>query len=66
MRWNKPKDGDVKFKRRFALFPITVNKQTRWLELVTIKSVYYEDLWLTDRNHNIIHYWGWRDEEFVD
>ena len=42
MRWTKPSDGDIKVKRKFALLPICLNKEVRWLEWVTIEYVYNE------------------------
>lgn len=42
MRWRKPNDGDTKIKRKFALFPICLNREVRWLEWVTIEYVYHE------------------------
>lgn len=42
MRWIKPKDGDVKIKRKFAILPISTNDEIRWLEWVTIKYVYVD------------------------
>jgi len=32
MRWKEHDNGDVKIERKFALFPIKVDKETRWLE----------------------------------
>lgn len=40
MRWNKVKYGDTKVKRKFAILPITINDEVRWLEWVTIKYTY--------------------------
>lgn len=42
MRWIKPNDGDIKVKRKFAILPICLNKEVRWLEWVTIECVYNE------------------------
>ena len=59
MRWKEPIDGDVKIKKKFALFPITINYETRWLEWVNIKYKYSEDCWG----------WcccGWIPTEFID
>lgn len=43
MRWTKPKDGDVKIKRKFAILPISIDRETRWLEWVTIQYVYFDN-----------------------
>lgn len=40
MRWQEPKDGDEKIVKKFALLPITLGRETRWLEFVTIKYIY--------------------------
>lgn len=47
MRWTKPKNWDIKVKRKFALFPICIDKEVRWLEWVTIEYVYnkWHDVW---------------------
>lgn len=51
MRWTKPKDRDIKVKRKFALFPICLDREVRWLEWVTIEYVYreWEDDWYARR-----------------
>ena len=57
MRWFKPTCGDTKIKKKFAILPIKIGNETRWLECVTVKYVY-------DSNcYNII---GWYATEFVD
>ena len=43
MRWKikqKPKLGDKRIKKRFAWYPISVGKEIRWLEFVTIDYRY--------------------------
>lgn len=40
MRWTESSSRDVKTKRKFALFPISINGETRWLEWVTIEYRY--------------------------
>ncbi len=40
MRWNRkvrPKDGDIKYVRRFLWFPLKLDGETRWLETTSIK-----------------------------
>ena len=67
MRWKEPCSGDTKIKRKFALFPIKINKDIRWLEWVNIKYRYYEGNIFKDpivyKNHL---YRGWKQEEFID
>jgi len=52
--------GDTRVVKKFALFPITSNKDGRvitvWLETVKIKQ----------RLCGIVGDWWWEDEEFVD
>lgn len=59
MRWRKRRTGDERIIKKFAIFPIKVNGQVRWLEWVTIKQVAYD----TD-------YYGrfdcWHNKEFID
>lgn len=66
MRWQEPKDGDVKIKKKFALFPIEINGENRWFEWVTVKYVYHNGTMFVDQYHRVYHYYGWRAEEFID
>jgi len=48
MRWTPPKDGDIRVRTRFLIFPLTLNGETRWLERVTIKEIFqrsYDGSW---------------------
>jgi hypothetical protein len=67
MRWQKPKDGDIKIKKKFALFPITIKKETRWLEWVTIKYI-YNDVFIEKKDHYTAYYYrdSWIPIEFVN
>ena len=40
MRWSLPRDGEVRIVRRFALFPIGIDGEYRWLETCYIKQKY--------------------------
>lgn len=57
MRWTKTSYGDVKIKKKFAILPITIGDEVRWLEWVTVKYVY---TWNKD---NIV---GWWPREFIE
>ena len=57
MRWTKTQYGDVKIKKKFAILPISINNEVRWLEWVTVKYEYYSDM-----NHLL----GWWKTEFID
>jgi hypothetical protein len=52
-----PEDGTSEIVSFFAIFPVTIDNETRWLEFVAVKKVYM----LTDM-------WGriWVDMCFVD
>ena len=39
MRWQKMKYGNTREVRRFLIFPVTIDDQTRWLEWATIIQV---------------------------
>ena len=57
MRWTKPKYGDTKIERKFAILPITIEREARWLEWVTVKYEYYV-------NRDSLA--GWWPTEFID
>ena len=40
MRWREPSFGETKIKSWFALFPVTLRGETRWLEKVTVLYQY--------------------------
>lgn len=42
MRWSKLKTGDMRIIKRFALFPITINSEVRWLEWCVIEQRAYD------------------------
>lgn len=67
MRWTEPNDGDIKIKRKFALFPVCINDEHRWLEWVTIKYEYC--IRRPYRNYltgELVLFTGWLAIEFVD
>lgn len=49
MRWKVPKYGDTKTKKKFALLPINLNSEVRWLEFVTIKYCYGFCSWIPEK-----------------
>lgn len=66
MRWKleNPNNQDTKIERKFALFPIRIDEEVRWLEFVTIKyrfynRYYYRELGLYEKD-------VWIKESFVD
>ena len=62
MRWTKPKNGDTKIKKKFAILPIKINDEIRWLEWVTVKYQYYTCKWIS----NDYAVSDWFPEEFID
>lgn len=54
MKWYKTAPGSTKIRSRFALFPIRIDNEVRWLEKVTVK--YFYDGFMNK----------WRPYEFVD
>ena len=42
MKWKHPKDGQKRIIKKFALFPIRLNGETRWLETVYILQKYLD------------------------
>lgn len=40
MRWMRPEVLDVRYRTFFALFPVTIGRETRWLETVRVREVY--------------------------
>lgn len=50
-KWKNPEDWDTRIKTWFALWPVIIENECRWLETVTIKQRYLV---------------GWYNVEFVD
>lgn len=46
MRWFRPNVLDVRYRTFFALFPITIENETRWLEVVKVREEYRYSDWL--------------------
>ena len=51
MRWKKPRDGDIRVVKYYALFPIEINKEVAWLETCYILQRY--------------SWCGWQNRSFV-
>ncbi len=47
MRWkdNSPKSGDTRNVCSFLLFPLKIDRETRWLEHATWKEEYCGGMW---------------------
>lgn len=60
MRIVEPELGDTRVKHRFLWFPITIGKETRWLEKATYLQQYKL---LTDRNG---WYKRWINVKWID
>lgn len=46
MRYYSPKPDDVRIKTWFAILPVTIDNETRWLERVYVEQKYLYD-WTT-------------------
>ena len=55
MRWKTPKPSDGRIIKKFALLPIEINREVRWLETVYIFQTYYDGVYLI----------GWKSLSFV-
>ena len=53
----KKKHGIPIFKKWFAIFPVTINEETRWLEFVHVRGWYAR---------NSKNKWFWHNSEFID
>ena len=61
MRWKtktRHEHGDVKIVKKFALFPIRIGEEVRWLEMCKIKMTYW--------HYHIEMHTRWEYNEFVD
>ena len=56
LKYANPQDGDRRIKKRFALFPIIIGDEGRWLERVKIVQKY-------DNNYAE---GGWKNWAFVN
>lgn len=60
MRWDekvKPEVGDARRRTKFLLFPLTVDGESRWLEVCTFLEVYRENIRDGHEETQIIRYW---------
>lgn len=64
MRWTKPRIGNIKIKKYFAILPVEVNREVRWLEFVKIKLVYTTEIGSFDNRTRV--YGLWRKVCFID
>lgn len=45
MRFYKPDYRDKRVKTWFAVLPVTIDRETRWLEKVTVEQYYLYGTW---------------------
>jgi hypothetical protein len=57
MKFKRPDNRERRVVKRFALFPITIYRETRWLETVYIKQSY--NIWTAQVFSH------WENEEFL-
>ncbi len=60
MRWVRPEHGDIRVRRMFAFFPMTIGRETRWLEWVRCKERYEESY---DSGWRVWRVLAWVDDE---
>jgi hypothetical protein len=58
MRFKRKDYSKIKEKTYFAWFPVTINCETRWLEMVTVKGYYFTEF--------VFGNWIFLEESFVD
>ena len=61
MKWKAkptPKNGDTKIVKKFALFPIRIKDEVRWLEICKIEMVY----WYYYKEN----FYAWAYKRFID
>ena len=46
MRWKRPKQNEERTVVKFAILPIELNRDVRWLEVVKIRQVYCYGSWI--------------------
>lgn len=65
MKWIEPKNVDTKIIRKFAILPITIKGEVRWLEFVTLKYEFFDNriVKILDGFQRI---YGWYPIEFID
>jgi len=74
MRWKKkdpkpkppkPRVGDKKIKMFFALFPVRINKDYRWLEYVTVEYEFIAyEVYIEERGFDT--WYKWDRLRFID
>ena len=62
MRWERYVYGDTKITKKFALLPIAIGKEVRWLEWVKIKYKYD----ITFSHFTGCYRDGWEAVVFID
>ena len=60
MRFTRPKPNEKRTRKWFALLPVTLNYETRWLETVEVEQTYI-DIW----NGETGEYW-WYNAKFLN
>lgn len=67
MRWTIPQDGDIKIEKKFAVLPIEINHEVRWLERVVVKSQFFDNKYIRDTaTGKFAKITGWMPLEFID
>ena len=58
MRWKLPQDDETRIVERFAVLPIRIRGEARWMERVRILQEYIAP------GHSL--FYGWRNIKFID
>ncbi len=64
MRWVEPELGDIRHKTWFAWWPVTIEKECRWLEWVTVEMAYCRTLDLRFIGGGTVE--DWKRLRFID
>jgi len=62
MRWEEPKQGEMRIRRKFLFRKRTLNGENRWLEFADIKELFVWDPLLGGEWREV----GFADEDIVD
>lgn len=69
MRWydtSPEKISDERVIEKFLWFPLTIDRETRWLEKVKIRQKATRDMNIHRSGYTVIKDFVWKDAEFLD
>jgi len=62
MKWNTPRPNDTRIKSWFAIMPVTVRYDRRWLQFVSVQQE-WQYLYTNSYGDDI---WVWKNMRFID